>query len=106
MPNPVNPNPANEAQAVIASPLIVAGLVKRRAALARQIGAMHESLRKMVADLENLDATIMQFDPDFKVETIKPKGFRPPSDWSNRMSRYGRLYRCFSGAVPRGNRGD
>src|SRR3954468_22952885 len=43
----------------------------------------------MVADLENLDATIVQFDPNFKVETIKPKGFRPPSDWSNRgqMSR-------------------
>src|SRR6266849_475266 len=37
----------------------------------------------MVLDLENLDATIVQFDPDFKVETIQPK------DWSNRgqMSR-------------------
>jgi hypothetical protein len=33
--------------------------------------------------LENLDATIVQFDPNFKVETIKPMGFRPPSDWSN-----------------------
>jgi hypothetical protein len=31
----------------------------------------------------------MQFDPDFHVETIKPKAFRPPKDWSNRgqMSR-------------------
>ena len=31
----------------------------------------------------------MQFDPDFQVETIKPKAFRPPKDWSNRgqMSR-------------------
>ncbi len=45
---------------------------------------MHEQLRKMVADLENLDATIVQFDPDFRVETIKPKGFRPPADWSRR----------------------
>jgi hypothetical protein len=43
----------------------------------------------MVLDLESLDATIVQFDPDFKVETIKPKAFRPPKDWSNRgqMSR-------------------
>jgi hypothetical protein len=43
----------------------------------------------MVLDLENLDATIVQFDPDFQVETIKPKAFRPPKDWSNRgqMSR-------------------
>lgn len=71
------------------SELVVSGLVKRRAALAGEIEATHETLRKMVADLENLDATIVQFDPDFKVETIKPKGFRPPSDWSNRgqMSR-------------------
>jgi hypothetical protein len=69
--------------------LVVSGLVKRRAALAGEIEAAHEGLRKMVADLESLDATIVQFDPNFKVETIKPKGFRPPSDWSNRgqMSR-------------------
>jgi hypothetical protein len=66
--------------------LVVSGLVKRRAALAGEIEATHETLRKMAPDLENLDATIVQFDP---VETIKPKGFRPPSDWSNRgqMSR-------------------
>jgi hypothetical protein len=49
----------------------------------------HEALRKMVLDLESLDATIVQFNPDFQVETIKPKAFRPPKDWSNRgqMSR-------------------
>jgi hypothetical protein len=71
------------------SELVVSGLVKCRAALAGEIEAAHEGLRKMVLDLENQDATIMQFDPNFKVETIKPKGFRPPSDWSNRgqMSR-------------------
>ncbi len=68
---------------------VLNGLVKRRAELAGQIEAAHEALRKMVLDLENLDATIVQFDPDFRVEAIKPKGFRPPSDWSNRgqMSR-------------------
>ncbi len=69
--------------------LVINGLVRRRAALAGEIEAAHETLRKMVQDLENLDATIVQFDPDFRVEAIKPKGFRPPSDWSNRgqMSR-------------------
>jgi hypothetical protein len=43
----------------------------------------------MVLDLEALDATIVQFDPGFQVETIKPKAFRPPKDWSNwgQMSR-------------------
>ena len=44
----------------------------------------------MILDLESLDATIVQFDPDFQVEIIKPKAFRPPKDWSNRgqMSRF------------------
>ena len=37
----------------------------------------------MVLDLENLVATLLMFDPD-KVESIKPKAFRPPKDWSNR----------------------
>lgn len=33
--------------------------------------------------------TILQFDPSYRVESIKPKAFRPPKDWSNRgqMSR-------------------
>jgi hypothetical protein len=68
---------------------VLNGLVKRRAQLAGDIENTHEVLRKMVLDLESLDATIVQFDPDFKVETIKPKAFRPPKDWSNRgqMSR-------------------
>jgi hypothetical protein len=63
---------------------VLSGLVKRRAQLAGDIENTHEALRKMVLDLESLDATIVQFDPDFQVETIKPKAFRPPKDWSNR----------------------
>ena len=63
---------------------VVSGLVKRRAQLAGDIEKAHEALRQMVLDLENLDATILQFEPDFKLETIKPKAFRPPKDWSNR----------------------
>jgi hypothetical protein len=63
---------------------VLSGLVKRRAELAGDIEKAHESLRLMVQDLENLDATILQFDPCFKVETIRPKAFRPPKDWSNR----------------------
>src|ERR1700722_20998031 len=68
---------------------VLSGLVKRRAQLAGDIELTHEALRKMVLDLESLDATIVQFDPDFQVETIKPKAFRPPKDWSSRgqMSR-------------------
>ena len=38
----------------------------------------------MVLDLESLDATILQFDPSYRVESIKAGAFRPPKDWSNR----------------------
>lgn len=43
----------------------------------------------MVQDLESLDATILRFDPSYRVESITAKAFRPPKDWSNRgqMSR-------------------
>jgi hypothetical protein len=63
---------------------VVSGLIKRRAQLAADIESAHNSLRMMVLDIENLDATILQFEPDFKCETIRPKAFRPPKDWSNR----------------------
>jgi hypothetical protein len=68
---------------------VLSGLVKRRAQLAGDIENTHEALRKMVLDLEGLDGTIVQFEPDFQVETIKPEAFRSPKDWSNRgqMSR-------------------
>jgi len=73
----------------VAEPHVIAALVKKRAELAGEIEATHERLRQMVADLENLDATLRLFDPDIKAETIKPKAFRPPADWSRRgeMSR-------------------
>lgn len=63
---------------------VIAALTAKRAELAGAIERMHEELRRMVLDLENLDATILQFDPDYQVESIKPKAFRPPKDWSNR----------------------
>lgn len=68
---------------------VLTGLIKRRAELTGRIERSHADLRKMVDDLENLDQTIRQFAPDFQVETIRPKAFRPPSDWANRgqMSR-------------------
>jgi len=28
--------------------------------------------------------SVRRHEPDFRVETIKPKAFRPPKDWSNR----------------------
>ena len=68
---------------------VLTGLVKRRAELTGDIERIHLQLRNAVDDLENLDKTIRQFSPDFQVETIRPKAFRPPADWANRgqMSR-------------------
>ena len=68
----------------MADPHVVTALVKKRAELAGEIEATHERLRQMLADLENIDATLVLFDADYQVETIRPKAFRPPSDWSNR----------------------
>lgn len=64
--------------------MVVAGLVKRRATLAHDIEETHDRLRQMVIDLENLDSTLVQFAPELEVETIKPRAFRPPKDWSKR----------------------
>jgi hypothetical protein len=51
---------------------VLNGLVKRRAQLAGDIENAHEALRKMVLDLESLDATIVQFDPNF-IRELKRK---------------------------------
>jgi hypothetical protein len=63
---------------------VLNGLIAKRAELAGDIERTHETLRKMVADLEHLDQTILQFDPNYRIEAIKAKAFRPPKDWSNR----------------------
>ena len=52
---------------------VASGLIKRRVELAGDIEKANEALRCMVQDLENLDATILQFEHDFRVEAIKPK---------------------------------
>ena len=73
----------------MAEPHVIAALVKRRSDLTGEIEHSQRHTRKLLEDLEHLDATIRQFDPDYKLEEIRPKGFRPPSDWASRgeMSR-------------------
>jgi hypothetical protein len=63
---------------------VLTGLVKRRAELAGEIEATHDRLRKLIADLEHLDATILQFEPAYELDKIKPRAFRPPADWAHR----------------------
>jgi hypothetical protein len=63
---------------------MVEGLMKARAELAGEIERTHERLRKLVGDLEHIDATLRIIAPDMAVEAIKSKVFRPPADWSKR----------------------
>lgn len=66
------------------SEMVITGLMRRRALLTHEIEQTHERLRQMVIDLESLDATLLQFDPKLEIETIRPRAFRPPKDWSKR----------------------
>jgi hypothetical protein len=63
---------------------VIAALVKRRAELSGDIENTQAKLQQMILDLEHLDRTLLMFDPDYRIETIKPKAFRPPDDWSKR----------------------
>lgn len=64
--------------------IVLNGLIKRRVELTGEIEDTHAKLRQMIIDLEALDSTIQQFDPNFHVEAIRPKAFRPPKDWAQR----------------------
>lgn len=52
--------------------------------MACEIEETHKRLSGLIADLEKLDATILMFDGNYQIEGIRPKAFRPPSDWSKR----------------------
>lgn len=36
----------------------------------------------MIQELEHVDKTLLMFDPDYQVDAIKPRVFRPPEEWS------------------------
>jgi hypothetical protein len=63
---------------------VLTGLVKRRSELAGEIERTHQHLHKIVADIEVLDATILQFDPTYQFEAIKPRALRPLKDSAKR----------------------
>ena len=65
-------------------PHVITALVRKRAELAGDIENGQKEVQRMIGELEGLDATIRLFDPDYRVEAIRPKAFRPPDDWSKR----------------------
>lgn len=68
---------------------MVEGLAKKRAEIAGAIERCHIELQRLAQDLEHIDATLRIVAPDLAVESIAPKVFKPPQDWSKRgdMSR-------------------
>lgn len=73
----------------MADPHVITALVKRRSELSGDIETTQKKLQQMIVDLEHLDRTLLMFNPEYRIDTIKPKAFRPPEDWSKRgqMSR-------------------
>ena len=68
----------------MAEPHVITALVKRRAELAGDIETTQAKLKQKILDLDHLDRTLLMFDPDYRIESIKAKAFRPPEDWSKR----------------------
>ncbi|MHC5536855.1 hypothetical protein ACYOEI_01115 [Singulisphaera rosea] len=66
------------------SELVVNGLVRKRAELAGVIDHTQAQLRQMIADVGSLDAAIRVFNPDYKLDGIKTKTFRPTRDGAKR----------------------
>lgn len=67
----------------MAEPHVITALSRKRAELSGDIERLQRELSDKIAALEKLDATLLLFDPSYKIAGIKPKAFRPP-DWSKR----------------------
>ena len=56
---------------------VVSGLMQKRAAIAGRIEHTQTTLRQLIIDLDNLDATLRLFEPAIALEEIKAKPFPP-----------------------------
>ncbi len=57
---------------------VLSGLVKRRAELAGEAETLRARLAQIATDTGHLDAVIRQFDPDYALDSIRPKRPRGP----------------------------
>lgn len=58
---------------------VLAALVRRRAELSGRMKIAHGELQQMHADLASLDAVIRQLDPEYQLDTIRPRYQRKAS---------------------------
>jgi hypothetical protein len=55
----------------------LSGLVAKRAEIAGRIVEARTVLRQLIVDLDNIDAAIRIFDPNYDVDSIQPKAVAP-----------------------------
>jgi hypothetical protein len=70
MANPVIPDDAE-------SPNVLHALTRKRAEIAGQIEHNQQTLRRLIGELDNVEATIRIFDPSIDIGSIKSKPFPP-----------------------------
>lgn len=58
---------------------VLTGLLKRRAELAGEIHYLDNQIQRKMADLGALDGAILVFEPAYKLDTLRPKTYRPPA---------------------------
>lgn len=56
---------------------VLGGLIRKRAEIAGQIEHTQLALRKLVADMDSIDAAIRLFDPEADITAIKPRQYPP-----------------------------
>jgi len=56
---------------------VISGLTRKRAEIAGQIEHTQAAMRKLVNELDAIDAAIRIFDPQADIATIKPKAYPP-----------------------------
>lgn len=60
---------------------VVTGLVAKRAELTGKIEHFQSQIRQISMELDHLDATLLLFNPDYNLLSIKPKGIRSTNPW-------------------------
>ena len=56
---------------------VLGGLMRKRAELAGKLEAAQNTVRSLIIDLDNIDASILIFNPDAQLEAIKPMRLPP-----------------------------
>jgi hypothetical protein len=65
----------------MAEPHVISALTAKRAELAGIIAHHHKEITRLSAEVNVLDATIKLFDPEYRINAIKPKRYQRRNDF-------------------------